>query len=165
MQYKSNVQLKREMDEITYDVHQLKKELIHLEPEHFSKTDILRAFFGAIFLGFSFLFSTALINIALTVNATNIVMIIVSTIMLLNAEIYFIGYSRVKNKHERPYGQFFLKRLVAFYGIALIVAFYLSTIFGLLYFVGSFMNLMKLSVIIAMPCAIGAAITDLLRKY
>jgi uncharacterized membrane protein len=165
MMHKEKLEFKRELEEIKLEVDKIEQEMIEKTPEHFSKQDFLRSFFGALFFGFSFLFSGAALVISEKIPFEHLVMVIFSTLFILTCEIYFIGYSRVKDKEQRKFGQFWVKRLVAFYGIAIVVSFYLSYIYGFLYLVGSFYSLIKLVFIVAMPCAIGAAITDLLRKY
>jgi uncharacterized membrane protein len=83
----------------------------------------------------------------------------------LSTEIYFIGYTHVRNKKERPFGQFYAKRLVTTYGIAVTVSFFLSYIFGIIYLVDTFEQFMKIVLLISMPCSIGAAVGNLLKKY
>ena len=88
--------------------------------------------------------------------------------IILTAEIYFIGYNRVTKKTQRKFGQFWLKRIISFYSVALITSTLLIYLFGLnlLPDVANNLNdILKLVVLISMPCAIGAAITDLLKKY
>ncbi len=159
------IHLEQEIAEIKGELHQIKKRLVEKVPDHFSKQDVVNAFFGALFLGLTFLFKGALIQVGLNILWDNVVIIVTSTLFILSTQIYFIGYKRVKNPEERPFGQFLFKRLTAIYGIALVVSFYLLYIFGFLTLLGSFTNLIKLTLLLSMPCSIGAAVGDLLKKY
>ena len=95
----------------------------------------------------------------------HIFIIIMFTLLLLSAEIYFIGYARVDNKQNRGFGQFWIKRLVAFSVIAIIVALMLVYIFGLIYLVQSSRMLWNVIILMSAPCAIGASFADLVKKY
>ncbi len=158
-------EIKAENDIIKYDVEKLKDKFIDHTPEHFSQQDILRAFIGALFLGFSVFFSGNLFKIAFGIPIGHIYLIIIATLVVLTAEIYFIGYSRVVNKKDRGFIQFLIKRLFAFYAIAFLVALSLSFVFGIQYLTSTIEEFMRIVVIVSSPCAIGASITDLLKKY
>ena len=164
--------IEREIETLEYedmgikkDVEKLKKELIEKAPEHFSKRDLLRSFVGSLFLGFSVLFSSNLINVARNIPERHLYLIVLFTIIVLSSEIYFIGYSRVQDKYERPFGQFWIKRLVAFYFVAICVSFILVYVFGLIFLLQSPGELFGIIIIISAPCAIGASIGDLIKKY
>ena len=164
--------LEREIEEIQSensviknDVEQVKKDLINKTPEHFSGKDILRSFIGSLFLGFSVVFSTNLLNLAKIMPAQHIYFILAFIFILLTVEIYFVGYRRVDDKEHRHFGQFWIKRLIAFYAVALLVAFILVYIFGLVYLINSNVELLKVVIIMSGPCAVGASLTDLMKKY
>lgn len=158
-------ELKQEDTIIKNDVEKIKKELIDKTPEHFNQKDILRAFMGAMFLGFSVAFSGNLLNIAYNLPIEHIKYVITFTLILLTAEIYFIGYARVEDTHKRKFGQFWLKRLIAFYLVSIIVSLMITYIFGIIYLVRSTEEYIKLIIIISGPASIGASISDLLKKY
>lgn len=144
------------------------KKLIIAEPEHFSKRDLVDAFFGSLFLGITFTIKGLLIQVSKTLGLANLISIVAFTLLILTAEIYFIGYSRVREKSRRRFGQFWLKRIVAFYFVAVFTATFLVFIFGLNNLpdvANAPFEITRLIVLISMPCAIGAAITDLLKKY
>jgi len=157
--------LKNEDDVIKRDVEKIKQELIDKTPEHFSRKDVLRAFMGSLFLAFSVAFSGNIINIANKIPDNHLYMVFLFIMILLTAEIYFIGYSRVADKQNRKFGQFWIKRLLAFYFVALIVSFMIAYVFGLIYLVDSLNHYYKLIIIISGPASIGASISDLLKKY
>jgi uncharacterized membrane protein len=154
-----------ELEDLRQEVKLLKDKLIIQTPEHFSKRNILSIFSGALFFGLTFMFKGLLVEIALILPTANILLIVASTIMILMGQIYFIGYNKVADKKRRKMGQFVLKRLAASYSIALIVAFYLSFIFGIMFVAGDILGFIKLVLVLTMPCAVGGAIGDLLHKY
>jgi uncharacterized membrane protein len=165
-------QIKRELDVIKFetdlirnDVEKIRDKLIDHTPEHFSKQDLVRSSIGALFLGFSVLFSGNLVNLANRIPSTHLFVILFATILILTAEIYIIGYSRVKDKVSRRFGQFWMKRVTAFYSIALIISVLLACIFGLYYLVPNMHSFLSLVIIVSAPCAIGASLADLLKKY
>ncbi len=155
------------IDEIKKGVDELRERLLIAEPEHFGKEDIIYAFFGALLLGLTFAVKGLLIKVSQALNNINMVLIIASTLLILTAEIYFIGYSRVTKKTERRFGQFWLKRILVFIFVAVITSFFLVYIFGLNKLPeinNNPFSVCRLVVLITMPCAIGAAITDLLKE-
>lgn len=165
-------QIKNELDVVKYetdlikeDVERVKDKLIDHTPDHFSRQDLVRASIGALFLGFSVLFSGNLPVLATRMPDPYFFVIIFDTILLLTLEIYVIGYSRVKDKQTRKFGQFWMKRILAFYATALIIAIVLAYTFGLQYVVSSDKYFLNLIIILSAPCAIGASLGDLLKKY
>lgn len=148
------------------DVVLIKKLLLkEVPPEHFSMKDIIRSFFGAAFIGSTFIFTRLLVEVTPLLDAWHVWAIILSTIGILTAEIYFIGYERVENKAARHFGQFWLKRLLTFYAVSIIVSAYLAWIYNITALVGNSENVVKLVIAMSLPCSIGASITDLLKKY
>ena len=153
------------LSEITEDLTLLKRKLIYREPSDFGYKDIARAFFGAVIIGLTFVFKGTLVTTSNILTNTHITWIIISTLLILTIEIFFIGYRRVHEKDQRKPLQFVLKRLITFYFISILVALYLVFIFAInLQVAGSF-AVFKLIVILSMPCAIGASLADLLKQY
>ncbi|MBW3015384.1 DUF2391 family protein [Candidatus Woesearchaeota archaeon] len=150
---------------IEKDVAHLKKELIIKEPEHFSIRDIISAFFGALVIGLTFMFKGLLIQQSITLSFFNVGIIVLTTLALMALEIYFIGYTRVQYKHKRKPGQFILKRLTAIYLISFTVSLYLVNIFGISKLAGNIENIMKIVLVLTLPCGIGATLSDLLKSY
>ncbi|PIN76036.1 hypothetical protein COV18_01275 [Candidatus Woesearchaeota archaeon CG10_big_fil_rev_8_21_14_0_10_37_12] len=150
-------------DYLSRDIADIKS-LLKKVPEHFDASHVIAAFFGALFFGFTFVMKGLLFRVGLGLQSWNIFMIVIATVLIVSAEIYFIGYRRVENKHERKFGQFWLKRIVVYYVIALIVASLLLYIYGL--FSGLLPgDAFRLIIAVSFPAAIGAASADLLRKY
>ena len=124
------------------------------------------AFFGSLLVGLTFMFKGNLIKTAMLLQPVHIILILVSTVFILFCEIYFIGYSRVPNKKERPFGQFFGKRFTALYGITLIVSLYLIYIFGIyLQLEQGWYGIFKMLVLVSMPCSIGSAVPSLMKQF
>jgi uncharacterized membrane protein len=164
-------EIKRELDVVKFeteiiknDVERIKDKLIDHTPDHFSKQDWVRAFIGALFFGFSVLFSLGTINIAVNIPEPHLYIIVACTLILLTLEIYIIGYSKVADKKNRKFGQFWIKRIIMFYFIALLVASSIAYIFGLQYIIAP-QYFVSLVIILSAPCAIGASLGDLLKKY
>ncbi len=162
--------VRQELEElkcIEDDVKYMREKLLEKRPSHFSKRDIINAFVGSLILGLTFILKGGLIKTAVKLTTMHIELIIASTLGMLMVEIYFISYSRVKNKSERKLGQFMTKRLFTLYSITLIVSFYLIYILNLnnSEYIATFADVLKVAVVVAMPCAIGAAIPSLLKQY
>ena len=156
---------KKDIERIERNVGKIKKELVEKDQPHFSKRDIINAFFGALLIGLTFVFKGRLVETVLALSVSYIILIIISTLFILSVQIYFIGYSRVKDKKHRHFGSFWVKRLLTLYIIALIVSFYLVYTFNVENALGSFVTAFKLVIVISMPCAIGAAIPSLIKQY
>jgi len=154
------------IDDIRREVDELKCKLLLKEPEDFSEKDFVRSFFGALLLGLTFTVKGLLIDVSQALDHAHLGLIIIFTLLILTAEIYFIGYSRVKNKSKRKLGQFWFKRVCTFYLVAVLTATLLVFLFGLNKLPGvNNGGVISLIILISMPCAIGAAISDLLNKY
>jgi uncharacterized membrane protein len=145
------------------DVNEIKRILLREEPpEHFSFKDVARSFFGALFLGFAML-SKLLVDVA---SNLNIWLIVVFTSLILTTEIYFIGFARLKyqERKTRYFAEFWAKRFFTFYIVAIAV----SAMLIWLYTINTLVpqdGMISLVLALSMPCAIGAASADLLRKY
>ena len=156
----------KELRAIEKDVNLLKKKLLEKRPSPFSKRDIINAFFGALLIGLTFSVKGALIRTAEGLNLTHVILIVVSTLLILVGEIYFIGYSRVPDKWRRKPGQFIMKRLTTLYFIAILVSIYLVYIFGIYnQLENGLYDVFKLVILMSMPCAIGAAVPSLMKQF
>jgi len=152
------------LKQIASDIKLMKEEIIEKVPSHFSAKHLASAFIGALVIGFSFTLSKGLlVEIANILTLWRIVAIVAFTVLIVSSEIYFIGYSKIKNRVERPFGQFWLKRFVAYYAISYLVAFFLVYIYGLNILAGA--ETTKVILLISMPCAVGASLADLLKQY
>ncbi len=155
----------RELLEIRTLISTLKERFIDNEPEHFSKKDIFKIFFGSLTIGFAFIFSAALIKTATSLDVLHLEIIIFSTFFIISAEIYFIWKNRVKDKTNRYFGEFLTKRLTTLYIIAIISSFILIYLFNIDKQLPNTTEIMKLVVLMSMPCSVGAAIPSFIKEY
>jgi uncharacterized membrane protein len=152
-------------DRVAEDVKAIKHEVLLLSPpEYFSMKDVARSFFGALFLASTFIFSSALESQARLLSNIHILAIILVTLAVLTVEIYFIGYERVTNVKRRPFYEFWGKRVVTFYSVALIVAFGLSYLYAF-DAVLTPAAMLRFCIILSFPASVGAALADLLKRY
>lgn len=158
---------KKEIEYIEAEIHQIRERLLDRIPEHFSKREMINAFFGSLTIGITFILKGATVRTAVGLDVFHTELVIAATLLILFVEIYFIGYSRVKDKNKRKLGQFMTKRLFALYSITVLVSFSLVYLLNLNNgeYVTSFMDVMKIVVVVSFPCAIGAAVPSLLKKY
>ena len=155
----------KDLIEIKEAISKIKQKIIDKEPSHFSKNDILKIFFGSLTVGFAFIFSGALIKTALALDVKHIELIILTTLALLSIEIYFVWNHNVKDKVNRPFGEFLTKRLTTLYIVAIMSSFILIYIFNIDSQLSSFYDVMKLIVLMSMPCSLGAAIPSILKEH
>ena len=155
------------IDQIARDVQVLKERLVEKIPGHFDIKHVIVAFFGALFFGFTFVLKGLLLQVGLALETWDLVLMTIATWLILTAEIYFVGYARVPHneRKQRPFGQFWAKRITTYYFIALFTAFLLLYLYGMAEMAGTLDNIIQLVVVISFPAAIGAAVSDLLGKY
>ncbi len=153
------------IDQIARDTQVLRERLVEKVPGHFGMHHIVSAFFGALFFGFTFVLKGLLLDVGLRLSNFHLALITITTWTLLSAEIYFVGYLRVPDKDRRLFGQFWAKRIVAYYLIAMFVSFLLLFVYGITDIVPEPYLVFKLVVAVSFPAAIGAAVADLLGKY
>ncbi len=158
---------KKEIEFIEQQIRLIEEKLLDRVPDHFGTRDAVNAFFGALIIGITFILKGATVSTAVGLDLLHTELIIGATLAILFIEIYFIGYSRVKNKSQRKLGQFMTKRLLSLYAITVLISFMLVYLMNLDHspYVHSFMDVMKIVVVVAFPCSIGAAVPSLLKKY
>jgi uncharacterized membrane protein len=153
------------IEEIATDIRILRERLVEKIPAHFTMRQVVVAFFGALFFGFTFVLKGLLLDVGLRLDAFQLTLITICTWVILTAEIYFVGYHRVPDKDKRHFGQFWAKRFFTYYFISLFVAYLLLSVYGITAIAGSAINMAKLVIAVSFPAAIGAAASDLLGKY
>ena len=153
------------LDQIAADTKMLRERLVDKVPAHFDLSHVMSAFFGALFFGFAFVLKGLLFQVGLALSLFHITLIIISTLAILSAQIYFIGYARVPHPERRPFGQFWIKRIIAYYAIAIFTAFLLLFVYGIVEMVQSPYLVFKLVIAMSFPAAIGAGTAHLLGKY
>ncbi len=152
------------MKKIEQDIAAIKEAVIEKRLERFSRRDIIRSFFGALLFGLTSVFNSLLPVIAEHLSWIQIGIIILATIFILVFEIFFIGWTRVKGEKGRNPFEFTLKRLFATYFAALLVATFLVSTLGF-YTIYSPEEVNKIIFILCLPCATGAVIADLVKRY
>ncbi|MBW2978305.1 DUF2391 family protein [Candidatus Woesearchaeota archaeon] len=158
------MQRKKE-EELIQDIRTIKNKLISREPKPFGVKDIIHSIFGSLIFGLTFALKGLLVEVAIMLTTLQQILIVISTLVILTFEIYFIGYKKVRAKEERKFLQFWLKRLVTFYLVAILVSFFIIYIYGIHNLVGNGNNLLKLVVVVSMPSAVGAGLADLAKRY
>jgi uncharacterized membrane protein len=155
------------IDRIEQEVHLIKERLVEKIPGHFDMRHVVAAFFGALFFGFTFVLKGLLLQVGLSLSMFHLIIISLTTWLILTAEIYFIGYARIplNQRKQRTFGQFWAKRIITYYLIALFVSYLLLFVYGLTNIAQDAYHVLKLTIAISLPAAIGAAISDLLGKY
>ena len=135
--------------------------------EHFSSKDIIISFFGAFLVAAGFIFKGNLLFISQKLDILHMSLIVIATMLVLSAEIYFIGYSKVKNKKERPFLPFLIKRIITTYSVSIIVCIALVMLYNIdnLIANGDHMNMLKILISVSFPASIGAAASDLFKKF
>ena len=159
---------KKELELLEKNLNSIRESLLVKVPSKFSTRDIINAFFGSLILGLSFVLKGGIIEAAMNLQHLHLILLIVETIFILSLEIYFISYLRVKNRTARKMGQFITKRLFTLYSITMITTIALVYILNLNNhpLVGNDIhNIIKLVIMNSFPCAIGAAVPSLLKKY
>ena len=154
------------LDKIAADVRVIRERMVEKTPPHFDMRHIITAFFGALFFGFTFVMKGLLFQVGLALTNTELLMMTLATWGILTAEIYFVGYTRVPlhEKRIRPFGQFWAKRFLTYYVIAIFTSFILLSLYGIGKFVPA-TGVFKLVIAMSFPTSIGAAVSDLLGKY
>src|SRR3989344_1371771 len=94
------MRMRQELDVIMKDVELMKEKMIDKRPSHFSKRDIINAFFASLILGITFVLKGGFVRTAVAMNSWHILVVVLSTFVILSVEIFFIGYSRVKDKRN-----------------------------------------------------------------
>ncbi|MEM4282133.1 MAG: DUF2391 family protein [Candidatus Woesearchaeota archaeon] len=155
--------LQPSLKQIASDVRLIREEMVEKVPSHFSPRHITSAFFGALFIGMMFVIKGLLLQVASILTSRHLWIIAAATFIILTGEIYFVGYSRVKDKSKRPFGQFWFKRIVSYSIIAVLVSYFLVYIYGINILAGA--NTYKVIVALLLPCAVGASLADLLKQY
>ncbi len=155
----------REVEEIERQIRFLEEKLLEKRPSHFSRRNVINALFASFIIGFTIILKGRVIDIALALNPVHLWIIVFSTALILFLEIYYIGYTRVKPEEHRRFGQFLAKRFLTFYGVAVIVSFFLIYVLGINQFIPTFTGVLKLIVLVSMPCAVGASIPSMLKQF
>lgn len=159
------IEEKEEIDDIDYNIKLLKDRLIEKVPTHFSIHNIVDAFFGALLIGLTFILKGAIVTTSLHLNTHHIIAVIAFTIIVIFIQVYFISYKRVREKDERRFVPFVVKRMASIVLIAIGVSTGLVYLLAINLQVGNFYDTFRVIVVLWMSCAVGSAIPGLLKEY
>ncbi len=156
--------------ELQDNLAKIKEKLLDKRPDHFSRKDVARAFFGSLVISLTFAPKGGdLVSTAVGMTWYHVAAIILATLTIISAEIYYIGYRRVPDQEKavRRFGQFWAKRLSTYYAISILVAFFLVYIYNLnaLPPAQGVGDVAKVIIAVSMPAGIGATIADLVKKF
>ena len=154
--------MKEHIKKIKADVIEIKKALVVKTPTHFSWGHLAAAFVGALILGQTFVLKGLLYKVSYSLTVWHILAIILATLFVLTIEIYYVGYRRVIKKKERPFGQFWLKRITTYMIIAFLISFGLIFLYNMN---STPIHTLKIAVAMSFPCAVGASLSDLVERY
>jgi len=156
---------RNEVAEIEQEIRLLEEKLLEKRPSHFSKRDVINALFASLIFGFTIVLRGGVESLVKALTPIHIIAIIIATSIILYLEIYYVGYTRVRPEEHRKLGQFVAKRFFTFYGASLLVALALIYLFGVNELLANFQEIMKMVILVSMPCAIGAAIPSMLKQF
>lgn len=134
------------------------------QPLHFKVRDVIHDFFAALIFGLTLIFKGNLVYMVEHMGQKHIIGVVVSTVIILTLIIYFAGYKGLADK-TGGFFWFWLERFIGHYAIALIVATYLVVLFAYDLQAGSIIGAYEMIVVLTMPCAIGAAVPNILKDY
>ncbi len=154
----------KELNNIEKSIKKIKDRVVDKTPSHFSMKVIFNALFGSLLFGLTFILKGALIDTALKLETIHIVLILISSMAIIIGEIYFLGYSKIKDKKERRPAQFVIKRFLTLLIVSVSVAFFLVYIFGINRQLGNFYNIIRVVIMTMIPCAAGAGFSSLFRE-
>lgn len=152
------------MQKIEKDIAAIKAAVVERRIERFSMHDVVLSFFGAFLFGLSSVFNGMLPVVVEHLSYTQVGLIIVATILVLVFEIYFIGWHHAGGEKGRNAFEFTLKRLAITYFASFLIATFLITLFGFYNILG-LENVIKMIFVLCMPCATGAVLADVVKKY
>lgn len=156
---------KKDTNSILDEIKVIEDKLIHRRPEPFCKRDFIYAVFGSLLTSLAFVFKGAMVRTVKLMSYWNLLSIVILTILVLTMEIYFISYSRVYDKKNRPFIEFWAKRFFSLYGTSILISMILVFAFAINREFLTIEGVFKVVMTISFPAAVGAAIPFLLRKY
>lgn len=155
----------KRLEHVERDVHDLHVALVKKIPTHFSMRHVVRSFFGSFTIALIFAFKGLLFEVGLSLSHPRMLLIIITSLLVLSAEIYFVGWERVKNKKERGFSQFWAKRLCAYYLIGIVVSLLVVWLYGLHDLVATGTDVLRLIVAVSLPASLGASAADLFEEH
>jgi len=134
------------------------------EPHHFTREDLIRAFFGSFIVSLSFMFAGSLIVISAHMAVRHVFFLTILTMVILTFEIYLLSYKYVNDKKHRPFLEFWAKRFFSIILSSIIAIMLLFIAYGMENYVTSLTDLMKVAVAMFLPAATVGGAMEILRK-
>lgn len=156
---------KSPLSRIERELHDIRRVQVERVPRHFNAKAVIGALFGSLFFGVSFALKGLLLQVTRNFTANHVWFIGAAIVFILTLEIYFIGYSYVQNRKQRPFGQFWFKRIATYVVVGFVVATFLVYLYGINNIADSSVHVKNIIVALAFPCCIGASIADLIKRY
>lgn len=152
------------LKQIANDVRSI-RDSIERVPDHFNMRHVVGATFGAFFFGLTFALKGLVLQVTSNLTENHLLFIILAIFVVLTAEIYYIGYSKVRDKESRHFSQFWAKRIAAYIIIGFLVSAFLVYLYGINDLAQSPEHIRNIIIALALPCCTGASVADLLKKY
>jgi uncharacterized membrane protein len=156
---------KNEIDDINYKLTRLTETILDKYPKHFGIRNVIDSLFAALLVGLTFILKGATVRTALNLKLFNVISILIFTLIIILLQVYFVSYSRVRSREERPVVPFIAKRMISIVLVSIFVSLLLIYLLGINNEVGSFDGIMKVTLLLSSITAIGSAIPGLMIKY
>jgi len=133
------------------------------EPRHFSIKDFLKAALASFIVALTFVFKGSMFDYAKRMDFSHVINITIVTCIIVTAEIYFLSYRFVKNRKERPFLEFWAKRLFTIIASSFIMIWLILHIYG----INNYILLgeeLRFIVAVMMPAAVAGAAMEILKK-
>ncbi len=156
------LKVEKELSQFEKEIRGLKKEIKPEVEEKISFKDFARGIVGSIF-GMSIMgWHEGVREAALGMSSLNVVLIIFLTVLAGASVLYFSQYRRIKERWIVQ--QLLPKRFIIFYILALVVVFFVYTVFNIIQLgVTPPKDIIRLVLVIGFPATIGASTADIIR--
>lgn len=155
----------KEIKKIEDRIEFLTQKLSDKQPTKFKIRDLVHDFFASLIVGLTLTFKGNLSGLIVMMENLHVISVIISTIIILTLQIYYVGYIKVSDKEGNPFFGFWIKRFLGFYIVAILVSSYIVFMFALNKHVQNSYDVIKMVIALSMPCAIGAAIPTMFKEY
>lgn len=152
------------LKQIANDVRVI-RDSVERVPDHFNMRHVVAATFGAFFFGLTFALKGLLLQATSNLTENHLLYIILAIFVILTTEIYYIGYSKVRDKESRHFSQFWAKRIATYVVIGFAVSAFLVYLYSIDKLAQSPEHVRNIIIALALPCCTGASVADLLKKY
>ena len=152
------------LKQIASDVRVI-RDSVERVPDHFNMRHVIGATFGAFFFGLTFALKGLVLQATANLTNDHLLLMVATIFIILTAEIYYIGYSKVRDKETRHFSQFWAKRIATYMVIGFLASTFLVYLYGINNLAQSPEHIRNIIIALALPCCTGASVADLLKKY